>query len=552
MSTDAASRTASNAAPSEEGLAAATARGIAVAWHAHHTPAKTAIICGDERWTYAELNAAANRLARALRARGCGAAAESGEGAAKRGETGAGGASTEENASEGAAALLCRNRGAFAVAVAATQRLGMRLTPINWHLKAEEAAYIVRDCEARVLIADADLAELASEVAAAAPEASVRIAAGGALDGFERLEAIIAGQSGADIDDPKPGRTMLYTSGTTGRPKGVLRRRPAASRAGSPRHNLPEGSVVLCTGPLYHAAPLSQNLMNPLNQGHTVLIMPRFDAEEALRLIDRHRVTHTHMVATMFHRMLALPPEVRARYDVSSIQRIYHGAAPTPVHVKRAMLEWFGPKIHEYYAATETGGTAITPEEWVEKPGSVGRPEPGQVVKVLDDDGRELPPGEIGTVYFDATASGGFDYYKDPEKTASVHHGSLYTLGDRGHFDADGYLYLTGRSSELILSGGVNIYPAEVDAVLTEHPAVADVATVGVPNEEFGEEVKAVVEPHPDAEPTPELAEALLAHCRERLASFKCPRSVDFTDALPRTDAGKLLRRDVRARYWPA
>jgi long-chain acyl-CoA synthetase len=311
-------------------------------------------------------------------------------------------------------------------------------------------------------------------------------------------------------------------------------------------------SVSLCTGPLYHSAPFAYNLVGPLHRGVTMVLMDKWDPEETLRLIATHRVSHTHLVATMFHRLLALGPERRASYDISSLRYVLHGAAPTPVHVKRAILEWFGPIVYEYYAGTEGGGCAITPEEWLKKPGSVGKPTMGRTLEILDDDGRVLPQGQVGRVFFSVPEAGGFEYFGDPEKTQAAYHGNRFTLGDRGYVDEDGYLFLTGRTSEVIISGGVNIYPAEIDAALLMHPAVADVAAIGVPNEEFGEEVKAVVLLAEGREASPALEQELIAFCRENLAHFKCPRSVDFVQELPRNDAGKVLRRVVRKPYWDA
>jgi long-chain acyl-CoA synthetase len=309
-------------------------------------------------------------------------------------------------------------------------------------------------------------------------------------------------------------------------------------------------SLVLCTGPLYHAAPFAYNLAQPLHRGVGSVLMDKWEPEETLQLIARHRITHTHMVATMFHRLLALPDAIKARHDISSLRYVLHGAAPTPVHVKQGMLDWFGPIIHEYYAGTEGGGTFATAEEWLAKPGTVGRPAPGRSVEILDDAGNPLDRGEVGRVFFSAPESGGFEYYKDPDKTRAAYLEGRFTLGDHGYLDEDGYLFLTGRTSELIISGGVNIYPAEIDAVLLMHPGVADVATVGVPNDEWGEEVKAVVVPAPGAMAGAVLERELIAFCRERLAHFKCPRSVDFVGDLPRSDAGKVYRGRVRAPYW--
>jgi long-chain acyl-CoA synthetase len=277
--------------------------------------------------------------------------------------------------------------------------------------------------------------------------------------------------------------------------------------------------------------------------------MERWDAEEALRLIEAHRVTHTHMVPTMFHRPLSLPDEVRGRYDVSSLRYVLHGAAPCPVPVKRSLIEWLGPIVYEYYAATEGAGSAVDSTTWLEHPGTVGRPVAEGQVKIADAEGNPLPAGEIGLVFLRAPDQGGFEYYKDPQKTADTYRGSYFTLGDVGYLDEDGYLYLTDRSANLIISGGVNIYPAEVDAVLLQHPAVGDVATIGIPNPEWGEEVKAVVELQAGVEPTPALAEELVQFCRDNLAHFKCPRTIDFVDELPRQDNGKIYKRLLRDRY---
>jgi long-chain acyl-CoA synthetase len=504
----------------------ALAAGMRIAFTASRSPERPAILSERGNLTYGELNARANQLARALRARGLG---------------------------EGdAVALMCSNRPEFAEVYAACLRAGLRMTCLNWHLQADEAGYIVDDCEARAFIAEGDrVADVAHAAAGAAPKASVRLTIGKAIPGFESYDEALATESGVDLPDPVRGATMLYTSGTTGRPKGVYRREPPAADTAPGREPMVRGeSVVLCTGPLYHAAPLQTNLNVPLQRGVTVVLMDRWDAEETLRLIDEHRVTHTHMVATMFHRLLALPQEVKDRYDRSSLRYVLHGAAPTPVHVKQAMMDWLGPKLFEYYAATEGGGTFISPEQWLEKPGSVGPPNPGRVVEILDDDGHELAVGEVGTVYFNRPEQGAFEYFKDAEKTADAYRGDRFTLGDYGYLDEDGYLFLTGRTSETIISAGVNIYPAEVDAVLLMHPSVADAACVGVPNEEWGEEVKAVVQLAPGLEPSEALVTELVAFCRDRLAAFKCPRSVDFDAALPRGEAGKVQRNKVRERYW--
>jgi long-chain acyl-CoA synthetase len=451
-------------------------------------------------------------------------------------------------------ALLCGNRPEFAEALYAALRAGFRLTPLNWHLTGPEAGYIIGDCEARAFVADASFERAAREALAITPRVEVPLGVGGAIEGFESYEELLDKESPEDLEDPILGSTMLYTSGTTGRPKGVYRPTTPTTalldQLVRTSRFRPGEDLALCTGPLYHAAPLALNLRVPIAGGVGVYLMERFDPEETLQLVERHRITHTHMVPTMFHRLLTLRPEMRARHDLSSLRFVLHGAAPCPVDVKQRLIDWLGPIVYEYYAATEGGGTFITSQEWLARPGSVGRPNPGQVLEVRGDDGSPLPAGEIGTIYIKAPEEGRFEYYKDPGKTSSVYRGEFFTLGDMGYFDAEGYLFLTGRSAEVIISGGVNVYPVEIDAVLLRHEAVADVATVGVPNEEWGEEVKAVVRLRDGFEPADALAEELIALCRASLAHYKCPRSVDFVEELPRHDTGKIYRRLVRDRYW--
>ncbi|HKE10268.1 MAG TPA: AMP-binding protein [Myxococcota bacterium] len=508
--------------------AEAAAQGMLIAFHARSAPDRLAILspCGDR--SFAELAARAFQLARALRAGGL----QAGD----------------------AIALLCSNRPEFVEAYVASQCAGLRITPINWHLTGEEVGYVVADCEAKAFLADARFAATAVEAAERAPAARKRLAIGGGIDGFESYDKALAEQPSHELEEPRLGTSMLYTSGTTGRPKGVHRKGVPRSALTTPLTRTagfrPTEDLALVTGPLYHAAPLALNLAFPLAAGVGCVLMERWDPHSTLEIVERFRVSHTHMVPTMFHRLLALPPEERARRDTSSLRWVLHGAAPCPVHVKRAMIEWLGPVLFEYYAATEGGGTFITGEEWLRKPGSVGRRLDHQPVEILDEAGAPLPPGKVGTVYFGAPPVGRFEYFHAPEKTAAAYRGDAFTMGDLGYFDEDGFLFLTGRSAEVIISGGVNVYPAEIDAALLEHPAVADVATVGVPNEEWGEEVKAVVQLQAEAEPSPALAAELLAHARSRLAAFKCPRSVDFTDELPRLPTGKIVRRLVRDRYW--
>jgi long-chain acyl-CoA synthetase len=514
----------------DERYAAAARQGMVLAHWAGLQPDAPAVTSAQGDRTFAQLNANANRLVRALRQRGVGA----GDGLA----------------------LMVSNRPEFPEVIAAAQRGGLRTTPINWHLTADEVAYIVGDCQARVFVADARFGEVAAAAATRAGGATVRLAVGGDIPGFESYDAALAPQDGGDIDDPVLGRSMLYTSGTTGRPKGVHRAEtPPASavgrlfgyRAGESRH--------LCTGPLYHAAPLAFSLAGPLNAGVGVVLMDRWSPEETLRLVEEERITHSHMVPTMFHRLLALPDAVREAADVSSLRMVIHGAAPCPVSVKKAMIDWWGPVLLEYYAATEGTGTFVTSADWLERPGTVGKPANPDHVRILDpvsSSDAPLPPGEVGTVYLRAPKVGRFDYFGDKAKTESTYRGEYFTLGDVGYLDEDGYLFLTDRSADLIISGGVNVYPAEVEGELLGHPAVGDAAVIGVPDPEWGESVVAVVELRDGIEPSGGLAEELIEYCRANLAGFKCPRRVDFVATLPRTDSGKLYKRRLREQYRAA
>jgi long-chain acyl-CoA synthetase len=507
----------------------AQAVGMTLAVHAREAPEQPAVVSPHGDRSFDALNRRANQLARALRAAGL----RAGDGVA----------------------VVCANRAEFVEIYYGVQRSGLRLTPINWHLTGEEIAYILEDCEARALVADARFAETVSDAVRRAPRLEARLAVGGAIEDFESYDAACEAQAPDDLIDPAVGTQMLYTSGTTGRPKGVHRKRSglrALGEVGKRVVHQPGEDLNLCTGPLYHAAPLAFSMSIPLVFGVGVVLMDGWDAEQALRLVERHRVTHTHMVPTMFHRMLSLPDDVRRGYDLSSLRVVLHGAAPCPVEVKRAILEWLGPVVFEYYAATEGWGAFVTPEEWLERPGTVGQPDPGQV-SVRDDDGKPVAAGTVGLLYLKSPDDGtDFRYFKDETKTDRAYdaEGTHFTLGDMGYVDDDGYLYLADRSADQIISGGVNVYPAEVDAVLLTHPAVGDACCVGIPNEEWGEEVRAVVELREGFGANDALAAELVEHCRAHLAHYKCPRAVDFAASLPRLDSGKIQRRKVRDPYW--
>jgi long-chain acyl-CoA synthetase len=523
--------------PEREARRDALRSGTTVAYWAARQPDAPAIIAaggpdssrngaGDR--TFGELNAEVNRLARALRRGGL-------------------------RPGDGVAAMVS-NRAEYAATWLAALRTGLRFTPVNWHLTADEAGYIVDDCEARAFVADARFAKVAAEAAAGAPGATVRLAVGGEVDGFVPYDEALAAEDPTDLDDPVLGRAMLYTSGTTGRPKGVNRTdNQRISRRTMPSTGYAPGeSLHLCTGPLYHAAPLSFSLAGPILSGVGVVLMDGWSAPETLRLIEEHGITHSHMVPTMFHRLLALPDEERLAADVSSLRMVMHGAAPCPVAVKQAMIEWLGPILLEYYAATEGAGTFVTSDVWLTRPGTVGKPYDPDHVRILGEGGEPLGPEEVGTIYLRAPEVGRFEYFKDPDKTAGSYEGDYFTLGDVGYLDEDGYLYLTDRSANLVISGGVNIYPTEVEQVLWPHPAVADVAVIGLPDDEWGEIVVAVVQLREGVEPGDDLAAELIAWSRDRLAHFKCPRRVDFVADLPRTDAGKLYKRRLRDEYRAA
>jgi acyl-CoA synthetase (AMP-forming)/AMP-acid ligase II len=447
-------------------------------------------------------------------------------------------------------AVLMANRLEYFAIAWGAQRRGTYWTPVNWHLTADEAGYIVEDCGAMVLFASPETAEVAARIAARLPGLTVFVT-GTDHPALLRYEDAIAAQAAGQPPDEVEGMYFLYSSGTTGRPKGVLREStfpPFGTGVGlellmQGMFGFGADTVYLCPAPLYHAAPLGWS-MGTIRLGGTVVLMERFDPAQCLRAISLHRATAAQFVPTHFVRLLKLPPGARAGHDISSLRTVVHAAAPCPVEVKRAMIDWLGPVLVEYYAGSEGNGmTMIDSPGWLSHPGSVGRAVVG-TVHILGEDGGELPAGQDGAVYFDGPL---FEYHHDPVKTATSRNGNGWsTLGDIGHLDDEEYLYLSDRRTDLILSGGVNIYPAEIEEALIMHPAVADVAVIGVPDAEMGESVLAIVQLADGGAGSGELAADLMAHCRSRLASFKCPRSVEFTAELPRTPTGKLLRRRLR------
>jgi acyl-CoA synthetase (AMP-forming)/AMP-acid ligase II len=458
-------------------------------------------------------------------------------------------------------AILMPNTPRYLTITWAAWRSGFYIVPVNWHLTAREAGYILSNSGARALVASGDLADIAGEIVATDGAAvTSRLLVGGARDGFDDLDATIAAQPAVRPAEERNGSLMLYSSGTTGRPKGIRPPLPespfgapivfqsilaaTAAAAGTP---VDRSSVYLSPAPLYHAAPLGWSL-GVQALGGCVVVMERFDPEQVLALIERHRVTHAQFVPTMLVRLLKLPLEVRQRYDLSSLRYVVHAAAPCPITVKEQMIDWLGPIVHEYYGASE--GTClftIDSPTWLAHRGSVGRPVFG-VPHIVGDEGEELPAGEVGQIWIEGPTR--FEYYGDPEKTADAFDDRGWsTLGDVGWVDDDGYLFLSDRRTDLILVGGSNVYPREIEDVLTTHPAVSDAAVIGIPDDDMGNQVKAVVELNRDIEPTDVLAAELVTFCQERLAKFKCPRSVDFVATLPRLPTGKLLRRTLRDRY---
>jgi long-chain acyl-CoA synthetase len=504
--------------------------------HAETHPDKPALIlsASGESVTYSQLEARANRGAHALRSLGL-----------DKGD---------------ALAIACDNRLEFFDIYWAAQRAGLILVLLSARLKTDEIAYIVGDSGAKAVLISDSMAGTVRDVLAnrAAMPGLEKIIAIGPVDALPDWKAFCTAQPDTPIADEQIGGRMVYSSGTTGRPKGLK----FASATGSPvqanpaaamfagHYGFEADTVYLSPAPLYHSAPMGMtSAMQSI--GATAVVMDKFDPEAFLAAIERYKVTATMVVPTMFIRLLGLPEEVRGRYDLSSLKTVIHAAAPCPVPVKHAMIAWFGPVIEEFYAGSEGNGhVMISSAEWLARPGSVGRAVVGQL-HICDDDGHELPVGETGTIYF----GGGrpISYHNDPAKSASAcnpKNPDWTTMGDVGYVDSEGYLFLSDRKDFMIISGGVNIYPQEVENLLITHPQIADAAVFGVPNTAFGEEVKAVIQLKNGDDASDALAEELIGWCKERLADIKCPRSVDFERELPRAETGKLYKKELKARYW--
>ncbi len=483
--------------------------------------------------TYAELEAGQNRLAHLLRAEGL------------------------EHLDH--YSIFMENTPQYFEACGAGERAGLYYTCINSYLKADEVAYILNNSESRVLITSPTRLEVARVAMEQAPNVALCLVIDGddESERFRNYQNAVAAYPDTPIDDEFLGTSMLYSSGTTGRPKGILRPIPSEP----PSFELPlftflsqlwqyrHGMVYLSPAPLYHSAPQAANNLT-IRMGGTAIVMERFDPEWFLSLVEQYSVTHTQLVPTMFSRMLKLDSEVRSRFDLSSLEFAVHAAAPCPVAVKTEMIEWWGPIIHEYYGATEgLGFAACNTEEWLTHPGTVGRIILGDL-HILDEEGNDLPNGDVGEIWFETATE--FEYFNDPERTQESRSadGSMSTVGDMGYVDDDGFLYLTDRSTFMIISGGVNIYPQETEDLLITHPKVYDAAVFGVPNEDLGEEVKAVIQLPEGMSPSDELTAELLGYCEANLSRQKVPRSIDFTEELPRLPTGKLYKRVLRDRYW--
>jgi long-chain acyl-CoA synthetase len=500
---------------------------------AQDDPAHIAVISPEgERIPAGRLLGECNRVVHGLRALGL-----------KRGDT--------------IAAMVTNEPAMLELYLACTQA-GMYITPINSHLAPPEVAYIVQDCDAKAAFASARTADIMGPALDSIEFPKSARFSTAPHAGFRAYGELKAGQPDSMPAERTAGASMTYTSGTTGRPKGVRRALPPVEPELVAEPNAMflrlfgitphDDGVHLVVSPLYHTAVLNF-ATNHLHFGHTLVLMDKWTPEGTLERIAKYRVTTSHMVPTQFRRLLALPDEVRASADLSSLRHMIHSAAPCPVDVKRRMIEWWGNTIFEYYAASEGGGTLATPQDWLAHPGTVGKAWPISRLRIVKDDGSEAAPREVGTVYM-KMGDYKFEYHKDRKKTESTYSGDFFTVGDAGYLDEDGFLYLCDRKNDMIISGGVNIYPAEIESVLVVHPKVRDVAVFGIPDDDWGEHVKAVVELAPGIAPGDPLADELLAFCKERLAAFKCPRSIDFVSELPRDPNGKLYKRKLRDPYW--
>ena len=504
-------------------------------WHfAQQNPDARALVDPEGRdWTRRDLFEECNRIVHGLRALGL-----------EKGDS--------------VAAVLPNCKEFLALNLALTQ-VGMYLVPINWHLAAPEVAYILKDSEAKAFVSHERVSGIASAAAAEAGLESGVCFAMGDVEGFRPYQELVEGQPASLPENRLGGMVRNYTSGTTGNPKAVVRaaweidpETMAQSMTGmlSLFGIQPEdGNVHFCGSPLYHTGVMVWAI-NSLHFGHAVVMVEKWDAQGMLEAIDRYKVTTSHMVPTQFTRLLKLPEEVKAQYDVSSTRHMIHAAAPCPPDIKRAMIDWWGMSIFEYYAATEGGGTLVSPHEWLENPGTVGKAWPGADVKIVDDEGQEVPKGEKGTVYMLMSDVSRFEYKGDKAKTEKDRLGDYFTAGDVGFLNEGGYLFLCDRKIDMIISGGANIYPAEIENVLILHPKVADCCVFGIPNSDWGEEIKAVVQPASGVPGDESLTTELIAFCSDKLAKMKLPRSFDYVEELPRDPNGKLYKRRLRDIYW--
>ena len=462
-------------------------------------------------------------------------------------------------------ALMCGNRREYFEVTVAAMHAGMIIVPVNWHWVAAELAYVIEDSDAVAFIVEDRYADVAVEACADAQSAGcpVRIVIGDQVPvGFEGYEDVLARSDPREPEDQTSGGPMFYTSGTTGFPKGVRSGLTATgndlaivdlvAQASMGMLQVPTDGVTLLEGPAYHSAQWGLSVLPLLGAASTIVMRHRFDPAELLDLVDRYQVTNMHLVPTQFIRPLKLPDDVRAKFDGSSLAIVIHGAAPCPIDVKQRMLDWWGPVVMEYYGGTEGGFlTIITGEEWLARPGSLGKATAMTELLIVDDDGVPCGVGESGQIYFASRMGADFEYHKAPEKTEAAHRApGVGTLGDIGYIDDEGYLFMSDRKIDMIISGGVNIYPAEIEGVLVGHPAVADAAVFGIPDDEMGEQVKAAVELVDGVSASDDLAAELIAFVRESLAGYKSPKTVDFEERLPRHPTGKLYKRLLRDPYW--